>query len=1261
MLQRSHEVIFWLPVILAIWLVPLIVYLFESGYLRRLLTSVMARFGKQPVPTRLLILAFLGAAILHGGTKPSHTRTEHNTVLPASSRAASTATSTDTLTNTAPAFAITDFAVCATNRTVSFAVAWETNAFASADSRWVDLFMSTNLLVRSWIKLNDFWMPEETNRHAFTVGRYDVDYDMREMFVNAFGRSAFFTLGLDIDTDDDGLTDAYETLAAGSSPLLADTDGDGLWDNDENWFGSDPCNPDTDSDGVSDEEEYRNDLNPLVDDRTLDTDDDGLTDFEEVFTFYTNRYAADSDGDGLTDYEEVLTYETDPWWRDTDYDGLSDYDEVIVWLTDPDDGDTDGDGLPDGWEVDYGLDPLSSAGNDGADGDFDGDGIANASEYALGLNPASMDSDGDGLDDDEEIEMETDPVLDDTDGDGLQDGWEVENGLNPLDATGVNGADGDPDGDGLGNFDEYLNCTDPGCADTDGDGVSDVEEVARGSDPNNPSDGGTSPAADRFRTLRFNIYGDWAAWEMTVEGQGPDDTRVRRINMAGPSSAQTVDLQMRKGNSYRLSMRWLNCNGHDDDSAPWYCWQAKVNGLPSGQTFEDYSNVRLEGNEVVAGDGWIADNRSGLLTSHVHACTRRSDGTFGGGNVAGARTATLYVLDDPQLVPDYDRDGKIDEADTTKMLQGRPLWFWVNDDSDDNANGGRFTEDSDDDVPALGGILNAPNCGNLLVNGYRDLVDFTPVWIDLSRVAGWLPDFIPLTYRLRQSDGAAGAVWTSLGKSTAGSFQRSPTGGCGPFLDQVVQSATVTPVTSEGAYLPESVVSLMEDDSSKGVVLLEGAGTSTSALVLEVHCGDQMVCSGELPLRFSSVEDFYRWVNLRAAAGGSPERVTVDGEPSNWPDSLTTGVDVFLLHGFGVPEPRARGWGAETFKRLWQSGSNARFWMVTWNGDAGMVSGFNYHGNVYNAFLTAPTLAAYVNSHGTGSKVVMAHSLGNMVVSSAIQDHGMQVAKYFMLNAAVPAEAFDPSLADASPSNVLVHDYWREYTNRTWAAKWHELFPPSDDRNRLTWRGRFADVASVAYNFYSSGDEVFELYNGTPDAPDGAGDSLGRYSWHKQESYKGRAANQQFLSSLAATDWSGWGFRGHWEIDYFQHTMYWVTLYTAAQANAIPTNALATNTVFNLNPQSMNTNVISRLTLDEHLAKGIPALSEAAGRRACWEAREGSEYNLNGRAPDFYANGWWRTGNGELDRRWLHSDMKDAAYFHVYPLFNMILSIGELK
>ena len=37
----------------------------------------------------------------------------------------------------------------------------------------------------------------------------------------------------------------------------------------------------------------------------------------------------------------------------------------------------------------------------------------------------------------------------DTDLDGLPDAWETQFGLDPTSATGVNGADGDPDGDGM--------------------------------------------------------------------------------------------------------------------------------------------------------------------------------------------------------------------------------------------------------------------------------------------------------------------------------------------------------------------------------------------------------------------------------------------------------------------------------------------------------------------------------------------------------------------------------------------------------------------------------------------------------------------------------------------------------------------------------------------------------------------------------------------------------------------------------------------
>src|SRR5690606_30541578 len=70
--------------------------------------------------------------------------------------------------------------------------------------------------------------------------------------------------------------------------------------------------------------------------------------------------------------------------------------------------------------------------------------------------------------------------------DTLPDNWEVAHGLlaSPPDgAAGDNGAEGDPDGDGLTNAAEFAAGTDPLSPDTDGDGLPDGQEVTLGTNP----------------------------------------------------------------------------------------------------------------------------------------------------------------------------------------------------------------------------------------------------------------------------------------------------------------------------------------------------------------------------------------------------------------------------------------------------------------------------------------------------------------------------------------------------------------------------------------------------------------------------------------------------------------------------------------------------------------------------------------------------------------------------------------------------------
>ena len=271
----------------------------------------------------------------------------------------------------------------------------------------------------------------------------------------------------------------------------------------------------------------------------------------------------------------------------------------------------------------------------------------------------------------------------------------------------------------------------------------------------------------------------------------------------------------------------------------------------------------------------------------------------------------------------------------------------------------------------------------------------------------------------------------------------------------------------------------------------------------------------------------YRWLNLESVCGADAGSRYAERLSVQWPDSEHADANVVFVHGYNVHPSEAWDWSQAMFKRLWWSGMDAGFTAVLWRGNESQLwiphkkcyATLNYHQNVLNAFRTAGTFATRVNAEIPGTnKYMIAHSLGNMLVSAARQFHGLQYEKYFMLNAAVPIEAFDPDGGVTTTSkNDMTPPEWRPYPDRVRATHWYELFLsiPNDARTNLTWKGLFKDVDKTI-NFYSSKDEV--VANG--------GDNVKkllsrRFAWYNQEKYKG-----YYLVSFSPQ--AGWVFNGYY-------------------------------------------------------------------------------------------------------------------------------------
>jgi hypothetical protein len=701
---------------------------------------------------------------------------------------------------------------------------------------------------------------------------------------------------------------------------------------------------------------------------------------------------------------------------------------------------------------------------------------------------------------------------------------------------------------------------------------------------------------------------------------------------------------------YPLSQSLLLYSDNNDGDLAFRVWQS-----PNPAANE--TPLLIAGQTVTNGIGGVSWNTG--LTAHVYL-QAVEPGTatlvysfYGTGEAEGivSRASMKLTAVNIGIVPDYNRDRVIDSSDESQSVTNRILSWWINDDADN----GDISEGNNDIPDQSGGLLGSANYRDSKVNGRCDLLDFFPVWLNLGDILDHLPSSESISLCLRQADAAVNAVYTDLCATNAGSFLIEDITTCGSSFDYNAHEAPTFQITADGVELEEDFVAKIRADHQKGVLLIEGRAITQEPLVLELLRDDIPFAKVELPLSISPVEDMFRWINLRPGAESYyPSRL---GEPSNRLDSETIDKTVFLAHGFLVPRDEARGWASECFKRLYQSGMAAKFCGVTWRSDQGTSA--DYYLNVQNARDAAAQLAPIVNAM-PGGKVWMAHSLGNMLSAYAIADNEMAVDKYFALNAAVASEAYDVATVDESdsPQNYMQHENWLGYSNRTWSATWHKLFQADDDRSKLTWQNRFTNVLerTELYNFWSSGDEVLEIASGsTPYVADVLlgtldifnilGIDTRRYTWQKQELYKGR-------NLIYGTGWAGWGFA-------------YPLIQTAEGANLSTDETLRQYPIFEHDPSYMFTNVILQANIDNILIKGIPALSPPVGftNLTTITLAQNIDMNKNTAAPDGIErpNDWPDDSDYGYEDRWLHSQFIYVAHHFAHKLYEKFIVIGGLK
>jgi hypothetical protein len=193
-----------------------------------------------------------------------------------------------------------------------------------------------------------------------------------------------------------------------------------------------------------------------------------------------------------------------------------------------------------------------------------------------------------------------------------------------------------------------------------------------------------------------------------------------------------------------------------------------------------------------------------------------------------------------------------------------------------------------------------------------------------------------------------------------------------------------------------------------------------------------------------------------------------------------------FVHGSNLSVPNALSNGDTMFKRLYWQGYHGRLVLFYWNTLVGPFDGTipaHYNYNEFRAFKYGQALKNYVETNlPTGyAKNVIGHSMGNMVIASALYPRGsasgMTCRNVIFMQAALPASCLDPNAATLPALANL------ENPQTT----------PDDFASQWGYRGLVAtNVNATLYNIYNTNDFALGwwVWNQQHDKPEDMGNAL---------------------------------------------------------------------------------------------------------------------------------------------------------------------------